>query len=433
MRPRSRRTWTSAGALFGDDPAADIAALARSDAIYARVRALRPAHFAYAGLLDALARLRRIAAAGGWPRVGTGPALRAEGGVTLRAEGGVAVRADSATAAAEGRREGAAPQSSSSGERVLALRRRLAINGDLSAAADTAGARFDAALDDAVRAFQRRHALNDDGVVGPATLAQLDLPVAARVAQVRANLERARWLPREREPALVVVNVAGATVYFVRDGAIRLETRAVVGKPSTATPLFRADLRSVELNPTWTVPPGIVGEVLRAVRRDAGYLRKQGMRVIDRSGRRVDPSRIDFSRYSARSFPYVFRQDPGPLNPLGRIKLVFPNRYNVYLHDTSAPALFELEERACSHGCIRVQDPVDLAELVLDDARWSRDSLDAAIATGATRMIAVRRPLPVVVLYWTAAVDRAGTLHFYRDVYRRDPPLLKALDTPLAR
>ena len=228
--------------------------------------------------------------------------------------------------------------------------------------------------------------------------------------------------------SFIVVNVAGAKVYLIREGDIAFEARSVVGKTYTRTPVFRASLRYLELNPTWTVPPGIVGEVLGAIGRNPGYLAEQQTSVLDGGGQSVYPSGIDFSRYSGRSFPYVFRQGAGPRNPLGRIKFVFPNAYHVYLHDTPVRQLFEQEQRTFSHGCIRVQDPVRLAELVLKDPTWSHAALSEAIAAGPTRRIELAEPLPVLILYWTASADLNGELHFYRDVYRRDAALLEALE-----
>lgn len=359
--------------------------------------ALRPQHFTYRGLVAALAELRRVQAAGGWERIPAGPALRL----------------------------GAADP------RVTLLRRRLLLEGDLAAGPTAAGTDsvFDPALEAALKRFQHRHALNEDGVAGPATLAELNVPVERRIEQVRVNLERARWLTHDLPPDFVAVNIAGAMVYLVRGGQVVFETRAVVGKTYTRTPLFRAEMRYLDLNPSWTVPPGIVGEVLAEVRRDPAYLRRQGMRVLDRSGRPVELSIASLARYTAATFPYVFRQDPGPLNPLGRIKFVFPNPYNVYLHDTPAKSLFEREQRTFSHGCIRVQDPLRLAEQILGDpVRWSRDALEAAIAEGRTRTIPLPKPLPVMLLYWTASADLHGELHFYRDVYGRDAAVLAALD-----
>ena len=354
--------------------------------------ALRPSNFVYDGLTDALADLRHIEATGGWPHVPAGPSLRL-GDID---------------------------------ERVAVLRTRLARSGDL--AVDSRSREFDAALDTAVRRFQHRHGLNEDGVVGPATLAQLNVPVAQRIAQIRINLERARWISPRLGQEFVAVNAAGALVYMVRDGDVVFEARAVTGAAHTRTPVFTAEMQTIELNPTWTVPPGIVGEVLAAIRRNPRYLRDNDMRVIDARGRVIDADGIDFGRYNARTFPYIFRQQPGPSNPLGRIKFVFPNRFNVYLHDTPQRHLFERDQRLFSHGCIRVQEPLRLAELVLDDPEWTRPALESAIATGETRVIRLHRPIPVLVLYWTASADRHGELHFYRDVYGRDGALLAALD-----
>jgi murein L,D-transpeptidase YcbB/YkuD len=204
-----------------------------------------------------------------------------------------------------------------------------------------------------------------------------------------------------------------------------------VGADATRTPVFTADMRYVVLNPTWTVPRSIVGEVLDLARADADYLRREGMRLFDASGNEVDAAAVDLTRYTAADFPYVFRQDPGPGNALGRIKLMLPNAHHVYLHDTPSRTLFAREERLFSHGCIRIQDPLGLAELVLGEPQtWNRATLEAGIATGETRTIPLARPVPVFVLYWTAGVDAMGTPHYYADVYDRDAGVLAALDAP---
>jgi murein L,D-transpeptidase YcbB/YkuD len=307
------------------------------------------------------------------------------------------------------------------------LRRRLAIEGDLTGT-DTISTVFDSTLAAAVRLFQHRHALNEDGVVGAATLRELNVPIDARIDQIRINLERARWVLDDLANTFVAVNVAGQRAYLVKDRRVVWETRVITGKTHTRTPVFSALMRYIVLNPTWTVPPGIVGEVLSAIRRDAGYLRKNQMRVLDASGRALNPANVNFAR-PARSFPYTFRQDAGPANPLGRIKFVFPNDYDVYLHDTPARTLFEHEDRTFSHGCIRVQDPLRLAELILSDQLgWSRADLEAAIATGRTQTVNLVTPIPILVIYWTASTDLHGEVHIYRDVYERDARLLHALD-----
>jgi murein L,D-transpeptidase YcbB/YkuD len=322
-----------------------------------------------------------------------------------------------------------APMRDADDPRVPALRRRLVMAGDLPADADVASTVLDETLEAAVRRFQHRHGLNDDGVVGPTTRAEMEVPVEARIEQIRINLERARWVLRDLGDAFVAVNVAGQRVYVVRGGTVVWETRGIVGKTTSRTPTFSATMRYVVLNPGWAVPRSINREVLSETRRDPSYLERQRFRVLDAAGSEVDPASVDFTSYRGADFPYQFRQDPGPVNALGRVKLMFPNPYSVYLHDTPARGLFAQELRTFSHGCIRVQDPLRLAELVLDDPEhWNLAALQKAVDSGATKTLMLDRPLPVKVLYWTAAADLHGELHFYRDVYERDPKVLRALD-----
>jgi L,D-transpeptidase YcbB len=187
----------------------------------------------------------------------------------------------------------------------------------------------------------------------------------------------------------------------------------------------------IEINPTWTVPPTILREdILPKLKRDPGYLDRENISVIDGAGRVVDPRSVNWSAYG-RSVPYTLRQEPGPDNSLGRIKLMFPNPHSVYLHDTPAKGLFDKPERSFSSGCIRVQDPLALAELVLADPRWDRPALEAAIATNKTQRVTLRTPVPVMLVYLTAIADPAGTVRFFRDIYERDPALLAALDGPV--
>lgn len=382
-------------AFAGPDGVTRLEEVARTGRAREALAELRPRHFVYRGLTAALADLRRIESAGGWAPVPAGPVLARD----------------------------------SVGVRVLLLKQRLRIAGDLRDESAPSSPRFDAELEEAVRSFQHRHGLNEDGVVGNGTLAALNVLVERRIEQVRVSLERARWVAHEVPDTFVAVNVAGARVYLLHGDSVAFESRAIVGTSFAQTPSFTAPMLYIDLNPTWTVPPGIVGEVLAEVRRDPAYLTRQGMRVLDAAGREVDPRALDFSRYTAGSFPYVFRQDPGPANALGRIKLMLPNEHSVYLHDTPTRGLFAEEERLFSHGCVRVEDPVGLAEVVLGDpVRWSRASLEAAIDSGGTRTIRLPRPVPVYVLYWTAAVDLDGKIHFHRDVYGRDAAVLTALD-----
>jgi murein L,D-transpeptidase YcbB/YkuD len=383
--------WTFGGA----DAVAQLTGAVASGRVREALAELRPQRFVYQGLVAALAELRRIEWEGGWDSVPAGPTLAR----------------DSVDA------------------RVAPLRSRLRITGDLGDEADVWSHRFDSMVEAAVRSFQHRHGLNENGVVGSSTLSALNVPVERRIEQVRVNLERARWVAHEIPDTLVVVNVAGARAYLLRGDSVVFETRAIVGTNYTRTPVFAAPMLYVDLNPTWTVPAGIIHEVLGEVRRDPGYLERLGMRVLTGSGAEIDASEVEFYRYTAADFPYVLRQDPGPTNALGRIKLMFPNEHRVYLHDTPTRGLFAREERLFSHGCIRVEDPVGLAEMVLGDtARWNRATLEAAIDSGTTRTIRLARPVPVFVLYWTAAADPRGAVHFHRDVYGRDAGVLARLD-----
>jgi murein L,D-transpeptidase YcbB/YkuD len=214
-------------------------------------------------------------------------------------------------------------------------------------------------------------------------------------------------LPRR----FVLVNVAGFTVYVVDGDWPIWESRAVVGKPFTQTPIFRADMTYIVLNPTWTVPPGIMrNEIVPGMRRDPRYLAKKGLRWQD--GKVVQPA--------------------GPRNALGRIKLMFPNPHAVYLHDTPSRALFDEPTRIFSHGCIRVQKPVELAALALDDPAWEVARLDEAIATSRTQTIKLNRTVPVLVLYWTATVGESGLVYLLDDPYKRDQAALAALDAPFS-
>jgi murein L,D-transpeptidase YcbB/YkuD len=285
----------------------------------------------------------------------------------------------------------------------------------------------------AVRAFQARHRLPDDGVVGPGTLAELNVPVEARILQIRINLERARWVLHETIPGdFVVVDVAGFEAAYIRDREPIWRARIQVGRPYRQTPIFRSKIDHVVFNPTWTVPPGILAkDILPAVRRDAGYLAHKGLDVIDRSGRKVDSAGIDWPRQSARSFPYVLRQEPGPDNALGRVKIGFPNPYAVYLHDTPSKALFEESARAFSSGCIRVEQPLELARLLLNDPReWDARAIDEVVTAGKTRTVRLRQPVPVLLMYWTIDPNVPGRTVFKRDPYGRDARLAQALDAP---
>jgi L,D-transpeptidase YcbB len=365
------------------------------------IAAVRPDHWMYRSMVEALAAYRQLEVAGGWPIIADGPTLRR----------GV------------------------SDPRVAALRVHLVASGD-DPAASTADVHFDEPLEAALKRFQLRHFLQPDGAVGPATRRELNVSVAQRIDQIRVNLERARWvLHQSADGEFVIVDVAGFEVRYVRDRAVIWRSRAQVGQPYRQTPIFRSAIDEVVFNPTWTVPPGILGkDILPAVRRDPSYLDKRGLRVIDRNGRPVSRADIDFAKYTAATFPFMIRQEPGPTNALGRVKMMFPNPHLVYLHDTPSQALFDPEHRAFSSGCIRTERPLELAELLLANPdRWNRKMIDDAVASGSTRTIRLPKAVPVLILYWTVDRDDRGAIVFKPDPYGRDPKLLKALDRPFSR
>jgi len=297
-------------------------------------------------------------------------------------------------------------------ERVAALRTRLEASGDLAPPDPAAPAEerdlFDAPLAAALRVFQERHGLDADGAAGPATIEALNVSAADRVRQIAINLDRWRWLPRDLGERYVMVNIAGFALDVVESGKPVLSMRVVAGKPSTRTPMFTGTLTNIVLNPYWNVPPGILkNEIAPKLKSDPGYAARENLEVLP-DGK--------------------VRQRPGANNALGKIKFLFPNRFNVYLHDTPSQALFSRSVRTFSHGCIRVEKPLDLAEYLLrDDPAWTRAKIESVLGDGRERWLAVPRPLPVHLVYWTAWVDDKGALQFRKDVYGRDRPLLEML------
>ena len=389
----------------------DVTAFVRDAIARNRVRssveAARPAHWMYQAGRESLAAYRNIAALGGWPRIPEGPAIKV-----------------GATDA-----------------RVPLLRKRLAITGDLGAVGGASKPQtgvaedlYDATLEAALKHAQRRYRLAPDGVLGPTTLRSLNVPVEQRIGQLRVNLERGRQVLHEiKDGPLVVVDIAGFDVRYLVDRKRVWQRRAMVGQPFRETPVFKAMIDNVVINPTWTVPPGILAkDIMPSLKRnDRSILARKKLSVIDRNGNKLDPAAIDFSRYSATNFPFMLRQDAGPGNALGVVKINFPNPHLVYLHDTPNKALFDESARAFSSGCIRAEQPLELAELLLaDPARWNRAALDAAVAAGDTRTVRLPKKVPVLIIYWTADRDEDGGVVFKPDPYSRDARELAALDSP---
>jgi murein L,D-transpeptidase YcbB/YkuD len=387
------------GTTIGDlDSVVAMAEAVQTVRIPALIEHLRPDHPYYDRLRRGLARYRAIRAQGGWPTVPAGPALKP--GMT--------------------------------DARVIAVRKRLAVTGEL-ATTGTLSSRFDEPLEAAVKRFQKTHNIAADGVVGAATVQAMNVGVDARIDQIRANLERARWVLHDMPREAVLVDIAGYRVNFVRNGETVWSTRAQVGTPYRKTPVFRDRIRYVEVNPTWTVPPTILRkDILPKLKQDAGYLQQRDMQVLTHDGKPVDPATIDWSRYPETRFPYLLRQNPGPNNALGRIKFMFPNKYAVYLHDTPSRNLFERDQRAFSSGCIRIEDPFEFAELLLDDPQWTEARLKELVDTKQTSTVRLSEPVIVILLYWTVNAGEDGTLVFKDDVYARDPAVIAGLNAPFS-
>jgi murein L,D-transpeptidase YcbB/YkuD len=354
-------------------------------------RPLLPTHSAYTGLRRALSRYRKIAANGGWSSIGEGPTLR------LGARG----------------------------LRVVLLRHRLQVTGDLQAAPNQTSDTFGRDLEQAVRAFQRRHGLKVDGVVNPKTRRALDVPARCRVQQLAINMARWRLLPHDLGHRYIRVNIPAFTLDVIEEGRTIMQMRVIVGKPSWPTPDFSHTVRYLVLNPYWNVPSSIATqEILPKVQQDPRYLDMRKMEVLSGWGKdaaQVNPSSVDWRAIQPQTLPYRFRQKPGPENALGQIKFMFPNPYNVYLHDTSDEVLFTRSSRAFSHGCVRVSRPVDLAEYLLrNQTYWTRQHLLAFLNQGTQRRVQLPEPMPIHLIYQTAWMGTDETVQFRDDIYGYD-------------
>ncbi|WP_319524509.1 L,D-transpeptidase family protein [uncultured Desulfosarcina sp.] len=363
--------------------------------IAVRLSDLEPDAPGYAVLKHALAMYRKASKDGGWPLIP----------------------------------EGAALKPGHEGPRVVRLRERLRATGLLDVSASVSD-RFDAELEAAVAMFQRRVGLAADGVVGPKTLRELNKRPDERVDQIRANLERWRWLPEDLGDRHIRVNIADFRLEARRNGRIERIHDVIVGQPYRMTPVFSGEISYVVLNPWWDIPDSIARlDKLPEFRKDPQTVARLGIEVLDRSGTVIDPKEIDWGRYTTGNFPFRLRQRPGLHNALGMVKIMFPNRHNVYLHDTPSRELFARTERAFSSGCVRVSDALGLTEWVLDETPgWTRPEIDRSISEKREKRVDLRKTIPVYILYFTAVTEPDGSLRLINDIYGRDARLIAALN-----
>ncbi|MBW3560399.1 MAG: L,D-transpeptidase family protein [Proteobacteria bacterium] len=361
------------------DAARELQAALTGDRLDAWAAALPPPYAGYRALQGAYSRYRQVADAGGWPTLSaTGTSIRP----------GVA------------------------DPRVPTLRKRLAAEG--YAVGSGSGTMYDKALADAVRRFQSRRGLGADGVIGNGALAELNVSAETRADQIAANLERWRWIPRQLPNHRIEVNLPTAMLDYYRDGGIPSTMKVAVGAVKHQTPMMTADISSIVLNPPWNVPSSIVkNEIAPRLKRDPGYLARQGLKVV--------------GRYES-GLP-MLQQAAGPRSALGRVKFDSPNEFAVFLHDTPSRAGFSQADRLLSHGCVRLERPLELARLVLEGTpEWTPERMQAAVDSGKTVRVSLPERVPMYLFYWTSFVDSKGGVYFWDDIYGWDKRLTAALD-----
>jgi murein L,D-transpeptidase YcbB/YkuD len=316
---------------------------------------------------------------------------------------------------------------------VTAVARRLSTSGDYKGRVPPDGEKtaYSNELREAVKRFQRRHGLQDDGVLSAAVAAEMNVPLERRIRQLELNLERWRWLPRELGKRHILVNIPEYRLEVWEGDRVPLSMRVVVGKEDTQTPIFNDEMTHIVFSPYWNVPPSIAeGETLPSVMKDPGFLARTNMEVVDANGTVIDPASIDLDNPTS----YRFRQRPGNANSLGLVKFMFPNQYNVYLHDTPADSLFARASRSFSHGCVRIEQPQALAEYLLrDQSEWTSARIQEAMHAQEERHVKLHEPVPVYLGYFTARVSADGVMQFWKDVYEIDGRLTARLADRLQR
>ena len=287
---------------------------------------------------------------------------------------------------------------------------------------------YDTVLATEVVRFKIRHGLPTNAIIDTATIDAMNITVTEKIDKIRVNLERARWLINDISQKRIVVNIANFSAYLIDSNEIVYSSKVVVGTPFTKTPVFESYLQYIEFNPSWTIPRSIIeNEILPAIKKDPDYLYKQHMLLIDAQGNVVSQDSLQITD----DFPYTIRQTPGSYNALGRVKFIIPNFFSVYLHDTPSRHLFEHSERAFSHGCIRIENPLYWAQLLLNDPQWTEATIEQVIAEGESVKAFPKDHIRVMIIYFTHITDLDGSEYYYPDIYNRDSAVLEVLNAPI--
>lgn len=341
-----------------------------------------PLHPEYSRLKTALANYRKLQASGGWPKLTANPKLKT-GEVSPI---------------------------------VPSLRKRLGL-----AAADSV---FSQQVVDAVKRFQNAQGLKPDGSLGPETVRQLNISVEERIKQIILNMERWRWIPKSFEKDYLLVNIPEYKLHVIENGKEAMNMNVIVGKTMNSTPIFSDKMETVVLSPYWNVPVSIIQkELAPKFAGNPGYLDRLDMEVVTWKGTPVDPSSVDWASVNESNWKYVLRRRPGPKNDLGDVKFIFPNTNDIYLHDTPHDELFSQTKRGFSHGCVRVEKPLELAEYLLKNVGYDRNKIESTIALRKEKHVKLNKVLPVYLVYFTAWADDNGNVNFRDDIYGHDKTL----------
>ncbi len=352
----------------------------------------QPMHPEYANLKKALANYRKIQSEGGWAKIPEGTSIKV----------------------------------GQSSDIVPMIRKRLSafiVQGNPKDQNENNV--FSSELSAALKKFQEQNGLKPNGTLTSETIRFMNIPVEERIRQVIINMERWRWIPQSFEPNYLIVNIPEFRLRVFEAGKEKMNMKVIVGKELHSTPIFSDKMENVVLSPYWNIPPGILkNEIAPKASANPGFLAAMDMEVIGRDGNPVDPSSVDWSAAGTDSFAYTVRRKPGPKNDLGDVKFIFPNSMNIYLHDTPHSELFSQSKRDFSHGCVRIERPIDLAVYLLRNVPgWDRNKIMEQINTRQEKYVPLKEKLPVYLVYFTASADASGNVRFYDDLYGHDKKL----------